>query len=192
MGNQLMVHQEAVVSRFLNGDNEAFDLIVGIWDKKIYNLAWRFLGNREDAQDVVQETFLSVYKSIRTLRNSKRFSTWLYKIALNHCRSRWRTQGRDLSLEDTIAVSSHDEEKRTRLQVIGESQKDSLEVVDIIRKVLMGISEDQRTAILLKEYMGLSLEEIAEIMECPLSTAKSRLYHGLREAQRNLKRLGVR
>jgi len=187
-----MAHKEAVVSRFLNGDDAAFDLLVGLWDKKIYSLAWRFLGNREDAQDVVQDTFLSVYKSIRTLREPKSFPTWLYRIALNHCRSRWRKQGCDMSLDDVISANSKNGEEGTLLQVIGETTKDSLEVEDIIRKALMGISEDQRTAILLKEYMGLSLEEVAGIMECPLSTAKSRLYQGLREAQRNLKRLGVR
>ncbi|MBP1608141.1 MAG: rpoE 4 [Acidobacteria bacterium] len=187
-----MAHQEAVVSRFLNGDDDAFDLLVEQWDKKIYNLAWRFLGNREDAQDVVQETFLSVYKSIRTLREPRSFATWLYRIALNHCRSRWRKQGSDLSLDEAISTDSRDGEEGTRLQLIGESKRDLLEVVDIIQKALMGISEEHRTAILLKEYMGLSLEEVAGIMECPLSTAKSRLYHGLREAQRNLKRLGVR
>jgi len=187
-----MVHREAVVTRFLDGDDDAFDLLVGQWDKKIYNLAWRFLGNREDAQDVVQETFLSVYRSIRTLREPRSFPTWIYRIALNHCRSRWRKQENDLSLDDAFSNGQNDGEKGTMLQVIGETRKDSLEVVDIIRKALMGMNEDQRTAILLKEYMGLSLEEIAGIMECPLSTAKSRLYHGLREAQRNLKRLGVR
>jgi RNA polymerase sigma-70 factor (ECF subfamily) len=187
-----MADKEAVVSRFLNGDDDAFDLLVGQWDKKIYNLAWRFLGNREDAQDVVQETFLSVYRSIGTLREPKSFPTWLYRIALNHCRSRWRKQGSDLSLEDAISANSNGGRKGTLLQVIGKNKEDSLEIVDIIRKALMGISDDQRTAILLKEYMGLSLEEVAGIMECPLSTAKSRLYHGLREAQRNLKRLGVR
>ena len=187
-----MAQKEGVVSRFLNGDDDAFDLLVEQWDKKIFNLAWRFLGNREDAQDVVQETFLSVYRSIKTLREPKSFPTWLYRIALNHCRSRWRKKGNDLSLEDTIAASSSDGKEGTLLQVVGENKKDSLEVIDIIRKALMGISDDQRTAILLKEYMGLSLEEVAGIMDCPLSTAKSRLYHGLQEAQRNLRRLGVR
>jgi len=187
-----MARKEAAVSRFCDGDLDAFDLLVGQWDKKIFNLAWRFLGNREDAQDVVQETFLSVYKSIGTLRDPRSFPAWLYRIALNHCRSRWRKQDFDLSLEDAVSANSKDGEPGKRLQFVGECDKDSLEVVDIIRKALMGISEDQRTAILLKEYMGLSLEEIAGIMECPLSTAKSRLYHGLREAQQNLKRLGVR
>ena len=70
--------------------------------------------------------------------------------------------------------------------------RDSLEDLDIIRKALLGLSEDHRTAIILKEYMGLSLEEVAHVMDCPLSTAKSRLYHGLRGVQRNLRRLKVR
>ena len=66
---------------------------------------------------------------------------------------------------------------------------DSVETVDLIRKSMMGLSEDHRTAIVLKEYLGLSLEEVANVMDCPLSTAKSRVYHGLRGVQRNLRRL---
>ena len=78
-----------------------------------------------------------------------------------------------------------------QVPVAAEKGRDPLEVLDIVRKALMGLSEDHRTAIILKEYLGLSLEEVASVMDCPLSTAKSRLYHGLREVQRNLKRLGV-
>ena len=72
------------------------------------------------------------------------------------------------------------------------STGDSVEALDIIRKALAGLTEDHRTAVILKEYMGLSLEELAGVMDCPLSTAKSRLYSGLREVQRNLLRLGLK
>ncbi len=70
-----------------------------------------------------------------------------------------------------------------------QASSEAFETVDLIRKAMMGLSEEHRTAIILKEYMGLSLEELANVMDCPLSTAKSRLYHGLRDVQRNLKRL---
>lgn len=159
------------------------------WEAKVFNLAWRFLGNREDAQDIVQETFLSVFKSIRHLRDPRSFQTWLYRIALNHCRAHWRGQTGDLSLDDPMEGEDGNPMEPT---ISAQERPDSLETVDLIRKALMGISSHHRTAIILKEYVGLNLEEVARVMDCPLSTAKSRLYHGLRGVQRNLKRMGVK
>jgi RNA polymerase sigma-70 factor, ECF subfamily len=184
-----MNQAEDAVRRFLDGDEEAFSQIVRQWEVRIYNLAWRFLGNREDAQDVAQETFLSVFKSIRRLRDPKSFPTWLYRIALNHCRAHWRGQTPDVSLDDPIPGVEGDilEPMAAR-----QESRDALEIADLLRKALTGISDHHRTAIILKEYMGLNLEEIAAVMGCPLSTAKSRLYHGLRGVQRNLKRIGVK
>jgi RNA polymerase sigma-70 factor (ECF subfamily) len=181
-----------VIRRFLRGDEQAFDEIVRHWEKKVYNLAWRYLGNREDAQDVAQETFLSVFKSAKNLRDPDSFPTWLYRITLNHCRSRYRRRSPELSLDDPLPNSEDGEKGLTLSMTTGCDQRDALETVDLIRKALMGLSEEHRTAIILKEYVGLNLEEIAQVMDCPLSTAKSRLYHGLRGVQRNLIRIGIR
>jgi RNA polymerase sigma-70 factor (ECF subfamily) len=178
-----MAETEEAVQRYLDGEEEAFGRIVRRWERKIYNFAWRMLGNREDAQDVVQETFLSVFKSIRGLRDHGSFSTWIYRITLNHCRARHRARASDLASNDPDPTGEEDG--------FPSGGGDPLETLDIIRKALAGLSEDHRTAIILKEYVGLSLEELASVMECPLSTAKSRLYHGLRGVQRNLKRMGV-
>ena len=186
-----MIETEEAVRRFLEGEEEAFGPIVRRWEKKIFSLAWRMVGNREDAQDIVQETFLSVFKSIRSLRDPGSFSTWLYQIALNHCRARRRrSPGAQLSLNGSRVDQT--EEGAPFSEIPALERGDSLETRDIILKALSGLSEDQRSAIVLKEYVGLSLEELAGVMECPLSTAKSRLYHGLREVQRNLKRLGIK
>ncbi len=187
-----MMQSEEAVRRFLEGDHEAFEVLVNQWKTRVYNLAWRFLGNREDAQDVVQETFLSVFRSIRTLREPKSFSTWLYRIAINHCRAHWRLQNPDLSLDDHVPSADGDDKELPGAEIVGRLDRDSLETVDLIRKALTGLSEDHRSAIILKEYIGLSLEEVAAVMGCPLSTAKSRLYHGLRSVQRNLKRIGAK
>ena len=183
------MNQADAVRRFLEGDEEAFSRLVRHWEAKVYNFAWRFLGNREDAQDVVQDTFLSVFKSIRSLRDPGSFSTWLYRIALNHCRAHWRGQTYDVSLD--APVPEEDGGSSQPYLIAVPDQRDSLITVDLIRKALVGISDHHRTAIILKEYLGLNLEEVAEVMECPLSTAKSRLYHGLRGMQKNLKRLGA-
>src|SRR3989304_5268484 len=93
---------EETVRRFLAGEEEAFETIVRQSEKRIYNLALKFLGNREDAQDVVQETFLSAYRSLAALRDPKSFPTWLYRIALNHCRGRWRSRSEEVGLDESF------------------------------------------------------------------------------------------
>jgi RNA polymerase sigma-70 factor, ECF subfamily len=181
-----------VIRRFLKGDEQAFTELVRQWETKVFNLAWRYLGNREDAQDVAQETFLSVFKAAKSLRDPDSFPTWLYRIVLNHCRSRWRRRSPDLSLDDPLPGNEDGEKELTLSMTAGCEQRDSLETRDLIQKALMGLSEEHRSAIILKEYLGLNLEEVARVMDCPLSTAKSRLYHGLRGVQRNLVRIGIR
>jgi RNA polymerase sigma-70 factor, ECF subfamily len=187
-----MAEMDEAVLRFLEGDQEAFGQIVRRWEKRVYNLSWRMLGNREDAQDVVQETFLSVFKSLKHLRDPGSFATWMYRIALNHCRLRRRSRASDLSLDDSASGQTGDQGKVFAGMPAAPQDPDSLEILDIVRKALTGLSEDHRTAIILKEYLGLSLEELADVMDCPLSTAKSRLYHGLRGVQHNLKRMGMK
>ena len=181
-----------MIRRFLEGDEQAFTELVRQWETKVFNLAWRYLGNREDAQDVAQETFLSVFKSARSLRDPDSFPTWLYRITLNHCRSRWRRRSPEVSLDDPLQRNEDGEGELTLSMTAGCEYRDALETRDLVRKALMGLSEEHRTAIILKEYLGLNLEEVARVMDCPLSTAKSRLYHGLRGVQRNLVRIGIR
>jgi RNA polymerase sigma-70 factor (ECF subfamily) len=186
-----MIETEEAVQRFVRGEEEAFTQIVRRWERKVYNLAWRMVGNREDAQDIAQETFLSVFRSIKGLRDPGSFPTWLYQIALNHCRARRRSRDPDVSLNNPGADQSGAEGPGYSA-IPAEGRGDALETIDIIQKALAGLSEDHRSAIVLKEYVGLSLEELAKAMDCPLSTAKSRLYHGLKDVQRNLKRLGIK
>jgi RNA polymerase sigma-70 factor, ECF subfamily len=186
-----MAEIEEAVQCFISGEEAAFGRIVHHWERRIYNLAWRMLNNREDAQDVVQETFLSVFKSIRDLRAPGSFSTWLYQITLNHCRARRRSRNMDVSSGGPSTDQVVNESQFPIAPSAEETQK-RLETIDLIQKALTGLSEEQKTAIILKEYMGLSLEELASVMDCPLSTAKSRLYNGLREVQHNLKRMGIK
>jgi RNA polymerase sigma-70 factor (ECF subfamily) len=186
-----MMEAEEAIRRFLRGDEEAFTGLVRQWETRVYNLAWRLLGNREDAQDAAQETFVSVYRALKDLRDPASFPSWLYRIALNHCRAQWRSRGHDMPVE-IPACDAPDSERGAHNPVApGIDASTLVEAKDLIRKSLFGLSEEHRTAVVLKEYVGLSLEELAQVMECPLSTAKSRLYHGLRGVQRNLRRLGV-
>jgi RNA polymerase sigma-70 factor (ECF subfamily) len=186
-----MREAEEVIRRFLNGDEASFNELIRQWETKVFNLAWRFTGNREDAQDVVQDTFLSVFRSLKDLRDPKSFPTWLYRIAVNHCRVRWRSHTNAISLDDPGAGRDGTLLERAGAEPGVRRTRDSAETADLIRKAMMGLSEEHRTAIILKEYVGLNLEEVARVMDCPLSTAKSRLYNGLRGVQRNLRRIGV-
>ncbi len=130
-----MIETEEAVRRFVGGEEEAFSPIVRHWEKKIYNLAWRMVGNREDAQDIVQETFLSVFKSIKSLRDPGSFSTWVYRIALNHCRARRRSTR--FLLIDSGPDQAGDE--GSPLFVIpAEDRGDSLEIRDTHSKVVGG------------------------------------------------------
>jgi RNA polymerase sigma-70 factor (ECF subfamily) len=187
-----MGETEELIQRFLEGEQEAFDQIVRRWERKVYNFAWRMLGNREDAQDIVQETFFSIFKSLRSLRDPRSFSTWLYQIALNHCRVKHRSRSSELIPDRSSADKILGEGDLSPESLAARPARDSLEDVDLIRKALLGLSENHRMAIIMKEYLGLSLEELASVMECPLSTAKSRLYHGLKEVQHNLMSLGIK
>ena len=186
-----MTESEEDIRRFLKGDEEAFARLVREWEVRIYNLAWRMLGNREDAQDAVQDTFISVFRHLRNLRDPGSFPTWLYRIALNNCRARWRSRTPEVPIEEKDSELPVADAQAAAQFVAGGDAGSLVETRDLIRKSLMGLSEDHRTAIVLKEYLGLNLEEVALVMECPLSTAKSRLYHGLRGVQKNLRRLGI-
>lgn len=191
MNRRSLPGPEEAVLRFLAGDREAFSDIVRQWEGRVYNLALRFLGNREDAQDVAQETFLSAFRSLKSLRDPGSFRTWLYRVALNHCRARLRAARPALSSDEPSADAERGGAPDPLQAVLQRAAGDPVEARDLVRKALMGLSEDHRQAVILKEYLGLSLEEVAQVMDCPLSTAKSRLYHGLRGMHRRLVRLGA-
>lgn len=187
-----MTEAEHAVRRFIEGDEDAFAVIVRHCEGRIYNLAWRFLGNREDAQDVVQETLLLVYGNLHTLRNPGSFSSWLYRIALNQCRAHLRSRPPEVSLESREGAEQGSPEAVGILPVSPKAAMDPVETRDLVRRAFAGLSDEHRSAVILKEYIGLSLEEVARVMDCPLSTAKSRLYHGLHAMRRRLARAGIR
>lgn len=190
--NRRMTEAEHAVRRFIEGDEDAFAAIAGHCEGRIYNLAWRFLGNREDAQDVVQETLLLVYRHAKSLRNPGSFTSWLYRIALNQCRAHRRSRPPEVPLEPLEYGMEAPGGVASGRPLAGNSARDPVEVRDLVRKALAGLSEEHRSAVILKEYVGLTLEEVATVMDCPLSTAKSRLYHGLHAMQRRLARAGIR
>ena len=182
---------EELVEAFQRGEAAAFDDLVLRWDRKIRGAIYRVVGPREDARDLCQEAFLKAYRGLKGFKKDARFSSWLYQIALNVCRDRLRRRrGRlHLSLDELDAAGQE-------LPLLpGPSPLELAEASDLSRRVeraVAALPEEQREVIVLKEYEGLTFAEIAEVLEVPLSTVKTRLYRGLVQLRHHLEREGIR
>ena len=183
---------EELVARSVGGDTECFNQLIKRWEKPIYALAYRTIGREDHARDVVQETFLRAFRGLAGFKGEAKFSSWLYRIALNLCRDWIRHERR------APIVATPDGVDLVELAGEGDGVVPVDEVVvrkDLSRAVAAAmrvLSEEQRAAILLKEYHGLTFQEIADLLGCPLSTVKTRLYQGMVVLRRELERSGVR
>ncbi len=183
---------EELVARSIGGDTESFNQLIKRWERPIYALAYRTIGREDDARDVVQETFLRAFRGLGGFKGQAKFSSWLYRIALNLCRDWLRRERR------APVVATPDGVDLVELAGEGEAavrvddmvvRKDLSRAVAAAMRVL---PEEQRAAIVLKEYHGLTFQEIADLVGCPLSTVKTRLYQGMVVLRRELERSGVR
>jgi RNA polymerase sigma-70 factor (ECF subfamily) len=182
---------EELVARSAGGDLDSFNQLVVRWERPIYALAYRVIGREEEARDVVQEAFLRAYRSIGGFRGQAKFSSWLYRITLNLCRDWIRRQKRAPFVEtpEGVDIVELAGEQGTVESVEDEVARRTLG--EIVSRAMRVLSEDQRTAIVLKEYQGLTFQEIADQLGCPLSTVKTRLYQGLIVLRRELEQQGI-
>lgn len=161
------------------GDTQAFNRLVMKWEKKVYNIAARMLQNREEAAEATQEVFLLAFKNIRRFRKDARFSTWLYRIALNHCitQARQRPSGIHLSLDDKTTDVLGIKQMRVAETQVGEllRSEQKSKVLDAVLR----LQPDQQAVIELKFFQEMTFDEIAAVLSVPVSTIKSRLYSGL-------------
>ena len=150
-----------LIDRVLDGDTNAFNLLVWQWEKPIYNYIYRMVPNPDDALDLCQESFLKAFRELGSLKDKDRFSSWLYRIAHNVCYSRFRKeQGKTfVELDPNVGASRMPIENRLAVE-----------------KALADLPDDQREVVVLKIYQGLKFEEIAAVQDAPVSTVKSRLY----------------
>jgi RNA polymerase sigma-70 factor (ECF subfamily) len=181
---------EELVEACLGGEASAFDVLVGRWEKKIKGAIYRFVGSEDEAKDLCQEAFLKAYRSLGSFKQEARFSSWLYQIALNLCRDRSRRRrGRTMVSLDEMQDGGLAMPER------GPSALDLLHESDVSRMVAQAVSslaDEQREVIVLKEYQGLTFLEIAQVLDLPISTVKTRLYRGLEQLRSRLERQGVR
>jgi RNA polymerase sigma-70 factor (ECF subfamily) len=180
---------EELVASATAGDLEAFNQLVTRWERPIYALAYRTLGREEDARDVAQEAFMRAYRGLRGFKGEAKFSSWLYRITLNLCRDWMRKERRAPIVqvpEGTDPVDLADAQASPLESV--EDLVARREMSDAVSRAMAELPEEQRTAIMMKEYHGLTFQEIADILNCPLSTVKTRLYQGLSVLRRRLER----
>ncbi len=173
------------IKQVLKGDQNAFGEIVEIYKDKVFQLSFRMLGNRHEAEDIAQEAFIRAYVNIQSYNINLKFSTWLYRIATNLCIDRIRKKKPDYYLDAEVAGT----EGLTMYSQIPaktplpEDDVESLELQDTIQREISKLPEKYRTVIVLKYIEELSLNEISEILDMPLGTVKTRIHRG-REALR--------
>jgi len=170
---------EELVARSKTGDAESFNQLVKRWERPIFALAYRTLGREEDARDVTQETFLRAFRALAGFKGDAKFSSWLYRIALNLCRDWMRKERRAPLAEVPEGVAIEDLASERGPTETVEDLAARAELGREVAKAMTRLPPEQRQAIILKEYHGLTFQEIADLMRCPLSTVKTRVYQGL-------------
>lgn len=177
--SQMNLDDAAIVATVLNGDVEAFSVIVSRYEKRVFNLAYRYTGDRQEAEDLSQEIFLRIFRALKTFRGDALFSTWLYRVATNVCLDALRRKKNrpEPVLEQPLATESGDVEKELVSPDLGpDHQVEMAESLEIIRKEIAQLQEPFRTAIILRDLQDLSYEEIAEVLNVSQGTVKSRLH----------------
>lgn len=161
------VEDHDLIGRARRGDVEAYNLLVSRWERRVFNYLLRLVGDREDAFDLSQETFLKAYQNLGKLEEDGRFASWLFRIAHNEAFSLLRRRKPEGELPPQVA------DGRARYGMF------PAELSLAVESALARLSDEQREAVLLKVYQGFKFEEMAEVLACPVSTIKSRLYTAL-------------
>ncbi len=181
MGEQSV--DQALVERVQQGDKTAFDALVRKYQHKIVKLIARYVSDQSEAMDVAQETFIKAYRALPGFRGESAFYTWLYRIAINTAKNHLVAQGRRPPDSDIDAADAEQFDGQSALKEYASPERMAMrdELERVIYKAIEDLPEDLRTAITLRELEGMSYEEIAETMGCPIGTVRSRIFRA-REA----------
>ena len=172
---------QQLVERVQNGDKQAFDLLVIKYQRKLARLLSHFIRDAAEVEDVTQEAFIKAYRALPSFRGDSAFYTWLYRIGINTAKNFLVSQGRKVQILE--GVDGEDAEDNSLLKEVNtpESELISKQIAQTVSKSLDSLPEELRSAIVLREIDGLSYEEIANIMDCPIGTVRSRIFRA-REA----------
>ena len=187
MGNKAT--DQLLVERVQQGDKSAYDVLVLKYQHKIIKLIMRYVRDPAEAMDVAQEAFLKAYRALPSFRGDSAFYTWLYRIAINTAKNhlvaaRRRPLDYDLDLQDP---DQYEMQGRLKESDTPEGLLLSEEIRETVNKAIEQLPEDLRTAIILREIEGMSYEEIAQTMECPVGTVRSRIFRAREAIDKKLK-----
>ena len=177
---------EELVARSVAGDHDSFNQLIRRWERPIYALAFRVLGREDDARDVCQEAFLRAFRALPGFKGDAKFSSWLYRITLNLCRDWLRRKKRTPVVQapdgiDLVELAAAQGPVESIEDLVARKQLSA-----VVATAMASLPDEQRTAIVLKEFHGLTFQEIADLQQIPLSTVKTRLYQGLSVLRRTL------
>ncbi|MCS7250551.1 MAG: sigma-70 family RNA polymerase sigma factor [candidate division WOR-3 bacterium] len=188
----LPLPESELIKRAKNGNDEAFEMLISRYEKKIYNLAYRLLNNEEDAAEVLQETLIRAYRFLKKFQERSSFYTWLYRIAVNVALRKLKKRAKEekvLSLDQNVTgyedIPQEIPDETQNPEVIYERKK----IQEAVRKALAEIPENYRSVIFLRDVEGLSNKEVAEILKLSVAAVKSRLHRGRLFLKEKLKHL---
>ncbi|OGP94719.1 MAG: hypothetical protein A2157_01245 [Deltaproteobacteria bacterium RBG_16_47_11] len=186
--------QKEVIENCKAGDERAFTEIVLQRQKKVFNIAYRMLGNSEEARDLAQEVFISVFESIKDLKEEIKFDAWLTQITLNHCRNRWKyLKRRQYFSSDSLDDPIETEDGSVPRAIYDPSDNPEIllekkMIQQLIQRGLLKLKEDQRELLVLRDLQGYSYEEMGETLGLPEGTIKSKLHRARMDLKEVLER----
>jgi len=182
---------QLLVERVQKGDKQAFDLLIGKYQHRIVSLVARYVSDHTEAQDVAQEAFIKAYRAIDRFRGDSAFYTWLYRIAINTAKNWLVARKRRPPSTDIDAADAEQYDLESRLKEQGTPENELMreEIKRTVFDTISALPEDLRTAIMLREMEGMSYEDIAVTMECPIGTVRSRIFRAREAIDEKLKPL---
>ncbi len=179
-----MMHADTLVDKAREGNREAQGRLVSLWYKRIYNFAWKYFNNHDQASEAAQLTFISMYRNMGQLATSSSFKPWLYRIATNACHEEARKSSRLQSFFEDPDSGLKEEIPTEHVGDNPEAKYMSLELSDQLVFILNKLPHEQKTVVVMKEFEGLKFREIAEVLDVSENTVKSRLYYGLAQLKK--------
>jgi RNA polymerase sigma-70 factor, ECF subfamily len=181
-----------LIKRFLNHDQESFARLVRKYQNKVYNLCYRILSDRDEAMDMAQEVFITVHKSLAGFRGDSLFSTWIFRVTVNHCKNRIKYLGRRRYYQSTsLSAPTELEDGEVYFEPEDEGPDPELtlaseEIQQLVQKAISALDPDHRMALVLRDIQGLAYEEIADMLDIKVGTVKSRIHRARNDLKKRL------
>jgi len=188
--SELSVDQKLVL-RVQKGDKKAFDLLVIKYQGKVASIISRYVKDHHEIADVSQEAFIKAYRALERFRGDSAFYTWLYRIAINCAKNYLQAKGRRPPASDVDAVDAENISGNQRLKEIAtpESLLNKAQLEKVVNDAILALPEDLRVALTLREFDGLSYDEISEVMDCPVGTVRSRIFRAREAVDKDINQL---